>query len=289
MIDLHTHSTASDGTDSPRELVRKAAEMGLEAMALTDHDTVQGLDEALEAGREFGVEVIPGCELSAESFEGAGWLHIVGLWIPQDPKPLNDAFEWVIEGRRTRNHEIVEKLRKLGINTTYERIAARAGGTIGRPHFAQELLSLGVVNNIQHAFNEYLGDKGKAYVPKRKLTPQKALGLLKEIGATAILAHPFILGVTMKRVEEIVRELMDLGLDGIEVHYTEHDDLATRNFAELADKLGLLVSGGSDYHGTVKPRVKLGTGKDNLNIPYEILQAMKDDREKKGLWVTDRV
>lgn len=289
MIDLHTHSTASDGTDSPRKLVRKAAEMGLEAMALTDHDTVQGLDEALEAGREFGVEVIPGCELSAESFEGAGWLHIVGLWIPQDPKPLNDAFEWVIEGRRTRNHEIVEKLRKLGINTTYERIAARAGGTIGRPHFAQELLSLGVVNNIQHAFNEYLGDKGKAYVPKRKLTPQKALGLLKEIGATAILAHPFILGVTMKRVEEIVRELMDLGLDGIEVHYTEHDDLATRNFAELADKLGLLVSGGSDYHGTVKPRVKLGTGKDNLNIPYEILQAMKDDREKKGLWVTDRV
>ncbi|WP_222705785.1 PHP domain-containing protein [Salidesulfovibrio onnuriiensis] len=289
MIDLHTHSTASDGTDSPRELVRKAAEIGLEALALTDHDTLQGLPEALEAGREFGVEVVPGCELSVESPEGVGWIHIVGLWIPEEAEPLQRAFDWVIEGRETRNHEIIARLRKLGINITYDNVVARAGGTVGRPHIAQELLSLGVVESVQHAFGQYLGDNGRAYVPKRKLSREQAIGVLREVGATSILAHPFMLGPSPALVESIVGGLKDMGLDGMEVFYTEHDESATKLFGRLADKFGLLKSGGSDYHGHVKPGTKLGVGKDNLDISYDLLEAMKEARRARGQWVTERI
>lgn len=289
MIDLHTHSTASDGTDSPRELVRKAAEKGIEALALTDHDTVQGLPEALEAGKEFGVEVIPGCELSVEAPDGAGWVHIVGLWIPENPEPLLKAFEWVQEGRLMRNHEIVAKLRKLGVNITYEGVAARAGGTVGRPHIAQEMVSLGVVDSMQEAFGRYLGDNGRAYVPKRKLNREQAIGVLAEIGATSVLAHPYIIGPSFPLVESVVGGLHDLGLEGMEVYYSEHDEVATRRFGELADRLGLLKSGGSDYHGSVKPHIELGVGKGNLNIPYDLVQSMKEHRKARGQWVTERV
>ncbi len=289
MIDLHTHSTASDGTSSPRELIREAAEKGIEALALTDHDTTQGLPEAIAAGKEFGVEVIPGCELSVESPEGAGWIHIVGLWVPENPEPLLKAFDWVQEGRRTRNLEIVEKLRKLGVNISYDNIAARAGGTVGRPHIAQEMVSLGVVDSVQQAFGQYLGDDGRAYVPKRKLNQEQALGVLAEIGATSVLAHPYIIGPSMPLVESVVNDLKNLGLEGMEVFYSEHDKITTRRFGELADKLGLLKSGGSDYHGTVKPHISLGVGKGNLNIPYDLVQAMKEHRLAKGQWVTERV
>lgn len=289
MIDLHTHSTASDGTDSPRELIRKAAEVGLKAIALTDHDTVQGLPEAIEAGKEFGVEVIPGCELSVDSPDGVGWIHIVGLWIPPDPAPLQDAFDWVIEGRETRNHEIIAKLRTLGINISYDNVVARAGGTVGRPHIAQEMVALGVVDNVHQAFGQYLGDNGRAYVPKRKLTREQALGLLGDVGATSILAHPFMLGPSPALAESVISDLANMGLDGIEVYYTEHDEATTALFGDIARKHNLLASGGSDYHGTVKPATKLAVGKDNLNIPYSVLEAMKEARRAKGLWVTEQV
>jgi len=282
-IDLHTHSTASDGTLSPTELIRLAKETGLDAIALTDHDTFKGVPEALAAGRELGMEVIPGCELSLESPEGAGWMHVVALWVPENPVELQVAFDWVIEGRRTRNHEIVEKLRTLGINITYDRVAARAGGTIGRPHFAQELVALGVVSSIDEAFKVWLGDNGRAYVPKRKLKPEKALGILKSIGATAILAHPFALGLKFDETETLVRELMGYGLDGMEVYYSEHTPAQTDAYKAMADRLGLLVSGGSDFHGSVKPHISLGKGKGALDVPTELLDRMKEYRRAKGL------
>ncbi|MDD3313649.1 PHP domain-containing protein [Pseudodesulfovibrio sp.] len=282
-IDLHTHSTASDGTLAPAELVRLAKETGLDAIALTDHDTFKGVPEALAAGRELGMEVIPGCELSLESPEGAGWMHVVALWVPENPVELQAAFDWVIEGRLTRNHEIVEKLRTLGINITYERVAARAGGTIGRPHFAQELLALGVVSSIDEAFKVWLGDNGRAYVPKRKLRPEKALGILKSIGATAILAHPFALGLKIDETEALVRELMGYGLDGVEVYYSEHTPAQTEAYKDMADRLGLLVSGGSDFHGSVKPAISLGKGRGGLDVPTALLDRMKEYRLSKGL------
>ena len=283
MIDLHTHSNISDGTLTPTELVKLAKETGLDAIALTDHDTLQGLPEALEAGRKFGIEVIPGCELSLESPAGAGWMHVVALWVPENPTELQAAFDWVIEGRLTRNHEIVNKLRTLGVNITYENVAARAGGTIGRPHFAQELLALGVVSSIDEAFKVWLGDNGRAYVPKRKLQPEKALGILKSIGATSILAHPFILGLKPDETETLVKQLQTLGLDGIEVYYSEHSQAQTDTYRAMADKLGLLASGGSDFHGSVKPAISLGTGRGGLHVPTELLELMKQDRRKKGL------
>lgn len=283
MIDLHTHSTASDGTLSPTELVKLAKDTGLDAIALTDHDTYAGVEEAMAAGRELGVEVIPGCELSLESPEGAGWMHVVALWLPPEPTELKAAFDWVIEGRATRNHEIVEKLRTLGINITYEAVVARAQGTIGRPHFAQELLALGVVSSIDEAFKVWLGDNGRAYIPKRKLSPEKAFSILNSIGATSILGHPFALGLNDAETEALVRDLMDLGLDGMEVYYSEHNEAQTKTYKAMAEKLGLLMSGGSDFHGSVKPKIKLGTGKGGLHVPTELLDAMKAHRKSKGL------
>lgn len=283
LIDLHTHTTASDGTLAPAELVRLAAEVGLSAIAITDHDTMAGLDEAVAAGEEYGVEVIRGCELSLESPVGAGWLHMVALWLPEQATELQAAFDWLIEGRDARNHEIVEKLRSLGINITYEAVAARAGGTVGRPHFAQELLSLGVVSSLGEAFRVWIGDHGRAYVPKRKLTPEKALGILGDIGATSILAHPFALELSMEATEELVLDLKKLGLDGMEVVYSEHSEAQTKGYWEMAERNNLLISGGSDFHGSVKPHINLGTGRGKLRIPYELLEAMKERRRGRGL------
>ncbi len=282
-IDLHTHSNISDGTLSPTELVNLASERGLRAIALTDHDTFSGVAEAMEAGKACGIEVIPGCELSLESPSGVGWMHVVALFLPPDPKELQTAFDWVIEGRKNRNHEIVKLLQSQGISITYEAVAARAKGTVGRPHFAQELLSLGVVSSIEEAFKVWIGDHGRAYIPKRKLQPKKALDILNTIGATSILAHPFALGLDLPGTEKLVRELMDMGLDGMEVYYSEHNDAATQAYKEMCERLGLLISGGSDFHGSVKPKIQLGKGKGALRVPYELLDRMKEDRRAKGL------
>jgi len=283
MIDLHTHTTASDGTMSPGELVNLAGEVGLDAIAITDHDTFDGVQEALEAGKRYGVEVIPGTELSLESPEGAGWIHVVALWLPEEAGELRTALDWVIEGRANRNREIVDKLREQGINTTYERIVARAKGTVGRPHFAQELLSLGVVSSIEEAFKIWLGDDGRAYVPKRKLTPEQTFPILRNIGATSILAHPFALQLNMEETERVVKNLVALGLDGMEVYYPEHSESDTRAYGDMADRLGLLWSGGSDFHGTVKPKIALGKGKGNLHVPTELLETMKAHRRARKL------
>lgn len=282
-IDLHAHTTVSDGTLTPTELVKLAKESGLDAIAITDHDTLQGVPEALEAGRKYGIEVIPGAELSLESPEGAGWIHVVALWVPEQADELQKAFDWVIEGRANRNHEIVRKLRELGVNITYEAVAARATGTVGRPHFARELMALGVVSSMDEAFKVWVGDNGRAYVPKRKLTPERAFPILQRIGATAILAHPFALRLKYKEAEKVVRRLMDLGLDGMEVYYSEHSEADTKAYGEMADRLGLLKSGGSDFHGSNKPDIKLGVGRGNLDISNELLDRMKAARRAKGL------
>ncbi|BDQ37844.1 phosphatase [Pseudodesulfovibrio nedwellii] len=282
-IDLHSHSTASDGTLSPTELIKLAKESGLDAIAITDHDTFQGVPEALAAGEKYGIEVIPGAELSLESPEGTGWIHVVALWLPENAIELQEAFDWVQEGRKTRNQEIVEKLRTLGINITYEGVAARAKGTIGRPHFAQELMALGVVSSIDEAFKVWIGDNGRAYIPKRKLTPEQAFPILNKIGATSILAHPFALGLNLKDTEKVVKDLMEFGLDGIEVYYTEHSDAEVKAYKEMAERLGLLLSGGSDFHGSVKPKIRLGKGKGGLHVPTELLEKMKKNRRSKGL------
>lgn len=282
MIDLHTHSTASDGTLTPRQLVQLAAKSKLDAVALTDHDTLGGLHEALEAGKEFGIEVIPGCELSVG--EGKNSMHILGLWL--DPKSTNLAniLSSVHDARAQRNGKIINKLNELGIDITLAEVEAEASGTVGRPHIAKVLCAKGAAKNFDHAFDEFVGNNGKAYMPRTRLSPQKALDALKEDGATSILAHPMYLGLPYRELETKVVELQSLGLDGLEVYYTTHDPRTMDQLLRMADKHNMAISGGSDFHGAVKPRISLGQGKGSLLVPLPVLEELKAYRKERGLW-----
>ncbi len=282
-IDLHTHSTASDGTVSPKELVRKAAEIGLEAVALTDHDTLAGLPEALEAGKEFGIEVIPGCELSVESESGA--MHIVGLWTRPGSVNLSRIFEFMQQSRERRNLKIESKLKELGVDVSMDEVRSMAGGTIGRPHFARVLMDKGVVSSFNQAFDEYLGARGRAYVSKEKITPEQGIQAICKDQGLAVLAHPFLLNMTVDKLDLLLSRLKRFGLEGIEALYPEHDQKQTEMFLDLAKSHDLLVSGGSDFHGHVKPDTFLGVGRNNLHVPASLLEDMKRYRRHKGLWV----
>ncbi|WP_461211453.1 PHP domain-containing protein [Desulfocurvus sp. DL9XJH121] len=281
-IDLHTHSTVSDGTLPPGELVALAKRSGLRALALTDHDTVDGLPEAMAMGREVDIEVIPGCELSVNW--DTGFMHIVGLFLPEWPERLEAGMQYLRDRRANRNERIAAKLQELGLDVTYERILEIAGeGTVGRPHIARAIVEAGAATSIQNAFDVYLGQKGRAYLPKDKFSPEKALTLLKEEGATVILAHPYTLDLDGEAEERAVAELKEMGLDGIEAHYTEHTRTMTEKYLALAERLDLLVSGGSDFHGSVKPDISLGRGRGGLHVPYALLTAMRERRAAQGL------
>jgi len=281
-IDLHAHTTASDGTLSPAELVRLAADSGLEAVAVTDHDTVGGLEEALATGREIGMEVIPGCELSVE-YPGPGFMHILGLYVPTRPERLMAGMRELNDLRARRNERIVQKLQDLGLDVTYEAVLALAGGTVGRPHIARAIIDAGGAASVQQAFDQYLGENGKAYVPKDKFSPQKAIGLLRDEGATVVLAHPYSIHKEGNALEREIRQLADWGLEGLECLYSLHSPGQTKAYQDLARRLGLLVTGGSDFHGAPKPDIRLGVGRGDLSVPYSVLEALKDHRRAQGL------
>ncbi|WP_028574636.1 PHP domain-containing protein [Desulfonatronovibrio hydrogenovorans] len=282
-IDLHTHSTASDGTFTPPELVRHAVGKGLDAIALTDHDTTGGLAQALKAGQELGLELIPGCELSVEY---KGLMHILGLWLKPDAPELNRSLAELRAKRNSRNEIMLGRLQELGIRITFEDVKSLAGdAAIGRPHISRVLMNKGVVNSVQEAFDRFLGPKGKAYVAKEKFDPAKAISILKKEQATVILAHPFSLKLSPELLRQELVQLKELGLDGVEVFYPEHTREQTRLYLDLCQELDLLPSGGSDFHGTVKPQIKLGKGRGKLDLPYSLLQTMKDRRQEQGLWV----
>ncbi|WP_291318409.1 PHP domain-containing protein [Desulfonatronospira sp.] len=282
-IDLHTHSTASDGTMPPYELVEHARNRGLKALALTDHDTTKGLKEALQAGDELGLEVVPGCELSVEY---PGLMHILGLWLKSDAPALNSAMQELRDKRDMRNEVIIDKLQRLGIDISYSEVQDLAGdASVGRPHISRVLMDKGVVNSIQECFDHYLGSSGKAYVPKEKFGPEKAISVLKDEGALVVLAHPFSLQLDADALRRELVRLKDLGLDGVEVFYSEHTIEQTEIYASLCRELDLLPTGGSDFHGSVKPEIGLGSGRGNLNLSYALLKALKEKRLKNGLWV----
>ncbi|BBD08808.1 PHP domain-containing protein [Desulfovibrio ferrophilus] len=281
-IDLHTHSTISDGTLTPTELVALGKRSGLRALALTDHDITDGLPEALAAGVEHDLEIIPGCELAVDS--ATGFMHILGLFLPPNPVQLNAKLEWLRERRASRNTRICDKLQSLGLDVTYERVLEIAGdGTVGRPHIAKAIIEAGGADSVQNAFDVYIGDSGRAYLPKDKLTPEEAIPLLKKEGATVILAHPYTLKLDGEPEARRIKDLKEMGLDGIEVIYTEHTRTMTEKYGKLVKDLDLLASGGSDFHGTVKPDISLGKGRGGLHVPYALLEAMKEARAKQGL------
>ncbi len=285
-IDLHTHSTASDGTLSPSELVAQAVAMHLRAIALTDHDTVQGLPEACATGRAMGLEVIGGCELSVNFPKGS--MHILGLWLPLRPTRLQISLNRLTLLRKTRNKTIIQNLNSHGVVITYdelERVAA--GGTIGRPHIAQLLVSKGRALDMRDAFATWLRPGAKGYAPKEKLDPREAIELLKAEGATVILAHPCTLHLNEGELESVLRELKDWGLDGMEVYYSMHTQAQTNIYAGLCHRLDLLESAGSDFHGDNKPNIALGRGKGGLRPPYRLVERMKERRATLGLAVPE--
>ena len=284
-IDLHAHTTASDGDQSPEALVRRAADAGLTALAVTDHDTTAGVAAAMAVGAALGVEIVPGIELSAEPprvRSGArSQCHILGLFIDPGCAVLLNRLQKVVEHRNRRNSLIIERMRgELDWDITLAVVEQAAGGDIvARPHFARVLMDKGYVASIKEAFDVYLGKGGKAYVERDRLTAAEAIDLIHRAGGIAALAHPNNLAMPAADIDAYVRELQALGLDAIEARYNLHSTNDTQRYLALAEQLGLATSGGSDFHGpSVKPTVQLGHVEGALPAPRSLLTALRAAR-----------
>ncbi len=276
MIDLHMHSTCSDGTFRPADLVREARGAGITRMALTDHDTVEGLAEAAEAARREGVAFLGGLEISAEF--GPGTLHILGYGFDPEEPHLLERLAFVQKCRADRNPIIVERLNALGLDVTLKEIAARAGGDlVGRPHFAQTLLDKGYVSSRQEAFDRYLAKGQPAYADKVRLSPAESIEIIRRAGGVAVLAHPLQLKIEdPDSLEAFVRGLKDLGLQGMECYYRNHTEEDEARFTSLARKYSLLRTGGSDFHGANRPRIRLGIGEGRLKVPDACWEKLRN-------------
>jgi len=260
--DLHIHTQASDGWLTPDMAVEQAKDAGLAAISIADHDSVSGIEAAIWAGKKHGVEVIPGVELSS-GFEGRE-LHLLGYFVDWRDKKFQDKLLTIQEARVDRAKRILNRLRNLNINISYNVVIVIAGGTVGRPHIAKALLDRGYVRTVQEAFEKYLGIDRPAYVEKYPLSPAEAMRIIHKAGGISALAHP-----VFSRTDEVLPELVDQGLQAIEVYHSRHDAMATRHFEELAKKYDLLIVGGSDAHGREVP---VGA----VKIPYELVEKMKE-------------
>lgn len=279
MIDLHTHSTASDGTFSPSELIHLAKREGLKALALTDHDTTRGLPEAYEAAREEGIPFLCGVEISVK-FNGPGHFHLLGYFLSPEVPPLEETLKALQEARKRRNELMVEKLRALGVEITLPELEEIAKGEIGRPHFARLLVEKGYVRTPDEAFEKYLRKGAPAYVPKALLEPKEAIEKILQAKGIPVLAHPITLKLTPTELSNYLRELKELGLRGVEAYYSEHNRDFTNFLLNEAQRLGFLITGGSDFHGANKPDIKLGRGFGNLRVPEECFERLKKELEK---------
>lgn len=272
-VDLHTHTTASDGTDPPSIVVEKAAKAGLAAVAVTDHDTVSGLAEAVRVGEHSGIVVVRGCELAVSSQYGE--IHLLGLWLPEKMPRLSRFLEDIRKARDARNEEMTAKFKRAGFDVTYpELLAIAAGETVGRPHMARLLVQKGVCASVREAFDRFLGDGKAMYVPRAIPSPEEGLDMLRAEGAVTVFAHPMLLKAPLDAMERIVDSLAANGLDAMEAHHAEHDAKAVRRAESLARRYKLAVSGGSDYHGETRPDVALGTGKGNLYVPFAVYESL---------------
>ncbi|NIA20884.1 MAG: PHP domain-containing protein [Anaerolineaceae bacterium] len=273
-VDLHIHSTASDGALAPGEIVGLAAEIGLRAIALTDHDTASGVGEALEAGRRAGLEVLTGVEISAEFPEGT--MHILGYGFDPQDDGLKEALAQFRRNRDERNPRILARLAELGVPVSLETVREKATGqTVGRPHIAQCLVEAGHVASVDEAFRLYLGRGAAAYVNRRRATAEEAIRMIHGAGGLAVLAHPMQLRRPMLEIRRTVRELAARGLDGLEAWHPDHSTDDTRTFEVLARELDLVVTGGTDFHGSLRREVRLGVGRGNIRTTYEAVRAIR--------------
>lgn len=275
MIDLHMHSSCSDGTLTPEELAAAALDLGLEAAALTDHDTVSGVERFLAAAAGTPLHAVPGVELASMLFNKD--IHIVGLFIDPRNAALLSALEQMRLWREERNAEMVGKIRSKGYEITMDEVLAEAGGeSVGRPHMAAVLLKKGYFENMQGVFNRLIGRNGSCYVPRKYYPVDACIRLIHEAGGLAIWAHPLHAAHGARAaLRKIGSRLVNYGLDGLECYYSMFAEQQEADALEFARARSLLVSGGSDFHGASHPQVKMGTGIDgNLAIPFEIYEQL---------------
>ncbi len=264
--DLHVHTNASDSTFSPDEVILNAKLVGLSAVGITDHDTVDSLDRALLLGKEAGIEVIPGIELSAE--EGQAEIHILGYFINHKDPAFAATLKMLRESRLERAKLIIQKLKGQNVNLELEDVLklTESYTSVGRLHIARALKDAKHVSTIGDAFRRYIGQNGPAYVGKHKMSPLEVIKMIKAAGGVAVLAHPVVLNN-----DELVKSMIPMGLDGIEVYHTEHNTAAVERYRNMAQANGLVMTGGSDCHGMSKNKMLLGT----ILIPYEYVEQLR--------------
>ncbi len=273
LCDLHTHSTYSDGTWTPAQLIAGAEKAGLSAVALTDHNTVAGLPDFLRAAEESKVEAVPGVEFSTE-YRGRE-LHILGLSVmPGHYAEVNSLLQQFLKRKDDSNRELVERLGRAGVLLDYEAIRAKAAGSINRAVIGAEMVRLGYCESVQQAFREWLSPKKGFYVPPLRPDAFETISFIQSIGAVSVLAHPF-LALDEAELEMFLKPAREAGLQGMEVFYSLYSEETTAVSCRLAEKFGLLPSGGSDFHGDNKPDISMGTGKGNLRIPMAVWEALK--------------
>ena len=281
MIDLHTHSTASDGKLYPAELMRHAQAVGIEVIALTDHDTLSGLEEASEEAARIGVELITGVEISAENKPGT--LHMLGYYVDPSDAELAETLSWLRGGRDDRNHIILSKLAELGCPLEWDEVAALAGGeSMGRPHIATAMVNRGYVSSFNDAFDRYLGKGAAAYTDRDKMTPEIAIKCIRSAGGLPVLAHPQTLSLSDDELSDLLSRLTSMGLAGVEVYYYSHSEEETALYTSLARRYGLIVTGGSDFHGPGMIETRLGVGRGNMKIPKSIADELKQLHQKSS-------
>ena len=272
-IDLHTHSLCSDGAQTPAEVVRTAADAGLAAIALSDHDCIDGVQEAMDTGKALGIEVIPAVELSAQSDTE---LHILGYFVDIHNKKLQDMMAYALQVREERQEEVCRKLNEQGFAITMDELREEANGKVlCRAHFAKIMVRKGYAESVKDAFARYLSVGCYAYSNRQALTGPEAVSLIREAGGIAVAAHLHLIKMPDEELKEYLKSLIPYGLDGIEGYYTDYTPDMEQRYRAMAEELGLVISGGTDYHGANKPHISIGKGKGELEIPYSVLDGLR--------------
>ncbi|MBR0172995.1 MAG: PHP domain-containing protein [Lachnospiraceae bacterium] len=287
-VDLHTHTNCSDGTFTPRELMDYAVGKGLRAIALTDHDTTRGLDEAEAHIREnaLPLELVPGIELSTmwhiEEEDRDQEVHVVGLFIDRTDPALQAHLDEFVSSRVNRNRKMCEKLTEAGMPVSMEELERdNPGAVITRAHFARFMLEHGYVKDKKEVFAKYIGEDCPYYIPRKKVSPCEAVRVIREAGGVAVLAHPILYRITEAQLETLARGMQAAGMRGIEAIYSTYTEAEERTVRRLAKKLRLAVSGGSDFHGTNKPGIDLAVGYGKLFVPEEILETLRSIHQEQ--------
>lgn len=262
MLDLHIHTTASDGSLTPTQVVQLARKKGFSLIAVTDHDTMGGVAEALEAGKKYNVDVVPGVEISSGvTLE----VHMLGYGMSPEHPVMKAMMEDMRAARVERMERIIENLQKMGVPITVEEVEAVAGGAIGRPHIAQVLIAHGLVPDVRTAFREYIGVGAKAYVERRKMTSEQVIANIRDAGGVPVLAHGGLLRISEVELNQWIDSMAKKGLMGLECYHNAHTPQMERLLRAAAERNGLLVTGGSDFHGASRPDVEMGTGLSRWN------------------------